>query len=71
MVANLGWSSAGFSAGSLKATIRWGQYNETGIVNEVGEILLPPLLLEAVLDESGHSLAGNLQLRLEPVEQSV
>jgi hypothetical protein len=71
MVADLGWSSAGFSAGSLKATIRWGQYNETGIVNEVGEILLPPLLLEAVLDESGHSLAGNLQLRLEPVEQSV
>lgn len=47
----------------LEATLQWGSYRETKPLDPHGRASLPPLPLEAILDEEGDVLAG-LKLRL-------
>lgn len=47
----------------LEATLRWGRYQETRLLDPRGQTSFPPLPLDVILDQEGDVLSG-LELRL-------
>lgn len=50
---------------SLVASVTWGRYAATAVLDAYGRAHFPPLSLDAILDVSGQLKSGDLQLTLE------
>ncbi len=50
---------------SMQATLRWGSYTQTAVLDTYGRAHFPPLSLDDILDESGQMESGALHLVLE------
>ncbi|MBK8904557.1 MAG: hypothetical protein IPM53_25485 [Anaerolineaceae bacterium] len=57
-------SQAKQPAATIQASISWGLYVETAVLDKYGRAHFPPLHLESFLDESGQVQVGDLQLVL-------
>lgn len=51
-------------AAAMQASLSWGRYAETAVLDKYGQAQFPPLRLELFLDESGQVNMGDLQLVL-------
>lgn len=51
---------------SLRATVEWGSFRETTLIDSFGRVTFPPLSLTAVLDEVGQAIVAALCLTVEP-----
>lgn len=49
---------------AMQASLSWGRYAETAVLDKYGQAQFPPLRLEVFLDESDQVNMGNLQLVL-------
>jgi hypothetical protein len=64
----MGRDSAELNLSSLTADIQWGDYQEVSAINEYGQAVFPPLPIDAITDETGQSIKGDLQLMLHPAD---
>jgi hypothetical protein len=52
---------------ALQASIQWGSYTATLILNKYGLGRFPPLSLPTILDENGNEIIADLQIVLMPI----
>lgn len=55
------------TAETVRATVEWGAFHESAVVNAFGQVTFPRLPLATVFDEVGQKMAAALSLTLEPV----
>lgn len=53
---------------SLAASVQWGNYYQTSVIDEEGRAFFPPLPISAITDKSGETIVTELQLMLHPIE---
>lgn len=51
----------------LRASLTWGDYQATAVLNNYGQVFFPPLAIEHVLDEIGQAISSDLLLTLTPI----
>jgi hypothetical protein len=51
----------------LQATLTWGSYQAVLPLDGYGQAVFPPLVIAAILDETGQAISADLHLVLEPV----
>lgn len=50
---------------SLWATMEWGAFHETVLVEAIGRVIFPPLSLAAIVDDAGQKIVADLCLTIE------
>jgi len=50
----------------LQASVTWGSYEATAVLDAYGQAFFPPLEVATVLDENGQTFSADLSLTLEP-----
>ena len=58
-------ATSGAEPPPLQASVTWGSYHETAVLNAYGQAFFPPLDVTTVLDESGQTFSAPLSLTLE------
>lgn len=51
----------------LRATVQWGEYRQTAVLDTFGRNHFPPFAVENVLDEGKTAVSRNLHLKLQPI----
>ncbi len=52
----------------LQATVWWGDYQQTAVLDSFGRVHFPPFGVERILDEEKTAVSQNLHLQLHPIE---
>jgi len=51
----------------FQATVQWGNYRQTAVLDNFGRVHFPPFAVERILNEEKTAVSANLHLRLHPI----
>ncbi len=52
---------------ALQATVQWGEYDQTAVLDNFGRVSFPPFAVGRILNEEKTAVSQNLHLQLHPI----